>query len=28
VGDAARSGRIVDATQDAYGKAFVFEPYA
>jgi 2,4-dienoyl-CoA reductase-like NADH-dependent reductase (Old Yellow Enzyme family)/thioredoxin reductase len=28
VGDAARSGRIVDATQDAYGKAFVFEPFA
>ncbi len=26
VGDAARGGRIVDATQDAYGQAFVFEP--
>jgi 2,4-dienoyl-CoA reductase-like NADH-dependent reductase (Old Yellow Enzyme family) len=26
VGDAVRGGRIVDATQDAYGQAFVFEP--
>ncbi len=26
MGDAARGGRIVDATQDAYGQAFVFEP--
>lgn len=26
MGDAVRGGRIVDATQDAYGKAFVFEP--
>lgn len=26
LGDAARGGRIVDATQDAYGQAFVFEP--
>jgi len=26
IGDAARGGRIVDATQDAYGQAFVFEP--
>ena len=26
IGDAARGGRILDATQDAYGKAFVFEP--
>jgi hypothetical protein len=25
VGDAVRGGRIVDATQDAYGQAFVFE---
>jgi 2,4-dienoyl-CoA reductase-like NADH-dependent reductase (Old Yellow Enzyme family)/thioredoxin reductase len=26
IGDAARGGRIVDATQDAYGQAFAFEP--
>jgi hypothetical protein len=26
MGDAMRGGRIVDATQDAYGQAFVFEP--
>jgi mannose/cellobiose epimerase-like protein (N-acyl-D-glucosamine 2-epimerase family) len=26
LGDAARGGRIVDATQDAYGQAFVFAP--
>jgi 2,4-dienoyl-CoA reductase-like NADH-dependent reductase (Old Yellow Enzyme family)/thioredoxin reductase len=26
IGDAVRGGRIVDATQDAYGQAFVFEP--
>jgi len=26
VGDAARGGRILEATQDAYGQAFVFEP--
>jgi 2,4-dienoyl-CoA reductase-like NADH-dependent reductase (Old Yellow Enzyme family)/thioredoxin reductase len=26
MGDAARGGRIIDATQDAYGQAFVFEP--
>ncbi|MGB7552576.1 MAG: FAD-dependent oxidoreductase, partial [Chromatiaceae bacterium] len=26
LGDAAHGGRIVDATQDAYGQAFVFEP--
>jgi 2,4-dienoyl-CoA reductase-like NADH-dependent reductase (Old Yellow Enzyme family)/thioredoxin reductase len=26
VGDAVHGGRIIDATQDAYGKAFVFEP--
>jgi pyruvate/2-oxoglutarate dehydrogenase complex dihydrolipoamide dehydrogenase (E3) component len=26
VGDAVRGGRILDATQDAYGQAFVFEP--
>ena len=26
IGDAGRGGRIVDATQDAYGQAFVFEP--
>ncbi|MGE5761528.1 MAG: FAD-dependent oxidoreductase, partial [Gemmatimonadota bacterium] len=26
VGDSVRGGRIVDATQDAYGQAFVFEP--
>ena len=26
IGDAARGGRILDATQDAYGQAFVFEP--
>lgn len=26
VGDAVRGGRIMDATQDAYGQAFVFEP--
>jgi 2,4-dienoyl-CoA reductase-like NADH-dependent reductase (Old Yellow Enzyme family)/thioredoxin reductase len=26
MGDAVRGGRIVDATQDAYGQAFVFEP--
>jgi len=26
LGDAVRGGRIVDATQDAYGQAFVFEP--
>jgi hypothetical protein len=26
VGDAVRGGRIIDATQDAYGQAFVFEP--
>ncbi len=26
IGDAARGGRIMDATQDAYGQAFVFEP--
>jgi 2,4-dienoyl-CoA reductase-like NADH-dependent reductase (Old Yellow Enzyme family) len=26
LGDAERGGRIVDATQDAYGQAFVFEP--
>jgi pyruvate/2-oxoglutarate dehydrogenase complex dihydrolipoamide dehydrogenase (E3) component len=26
IGDAERGGRIVDATQDAYGQAFVFEP--
>jgi pyruvate/2-oxoglutarate dehydrogenase complex dihydrolipoamide dehydrogenase (E3) component len=25
VGDAVRGGRIIDATQDAYGQAFVFE---
>ncbi len=26
IGDAVRGGRIVDATQGAYGQAFVFEP--
>jgi hypothetical protein len=26
IADAAHGGRIVDATQDAYGKAFVFGP--
>ncbi|MBP7867350.1 MAG: FAD-dependent oxidoreductase [Acidobacteria bacterium] len=26
IGDAVRGGRILDATQDAYGQAFVFEP--
>jgi pyruvate/2-oxoglutarate dehydrogenase complex dihydrolipoamide dehydrogenase (E3) component len=26
MGDAVRGGRIMDATQDAYGQAFVFEP--
>jgi 2,4-dienoyl-CoA reductase-like NADH-dependent reductase (Old Yellow Enzyme family)/NADPH-dependent 2,4-dienoyl-CoA reductase/sulfur reductase-like enzyme len=26
VGDAAKGGRILEATQDAHGKAFVFEP--
>lgn len=26
IGDAGHGGRIVDATADAYGKAFVFEP--
>jgi NADPH-dependent 2,4-dienoyl-CoA reductase/sulfur reductase-like enzyme len=26
MGDAVRGGRIVDATQDSYGQAFVFEP--
>ena len=26
LGDAVRDGRIIDATQDAYGQAFVFEP--
>jgi hypothetical protein len=26
IGDAPRGGRILDATQDAYGQAFVFEP--
>jgi len=26
LGDAARGGRVVDATQDAYGQAFVYEP--
>jgi len=26
VGDAVRGGRIIDATQDAYAQAFVFEP--
>lgn len=26
IGDAAHGGRIVEATQDAYGQAFVFEP--
>jgi 2,4-dienoyl-CoA reductase-like NADH-dependent reductase (Old Yellow Enzyme family)/NADPH-dependent 2,4-dienoyl-CoA reductase/sulfur reductase-like enzyme len=26
MGDAVRGGRIVDATQDGYGQAFVFEP--
>ncbi len=26
-GDAVRGGRIISATQDAYGQAFVFEPY-
>ena len=26
IGDAARGGRILEATQDAYGQAFVFEP--
>jgi NADPH-dependent 2,4-dienoyl-CoA reductase/sulfur reductase-like enzyme len=26
IGDAERGGRIVDATQDAYGQAFAFEP--
>ncbi len=26
LGDAAHGGRILDATQDAYGQAFVFEP--
>ena len=26
MGDAVRGGRIVDATQDAYGQAFAFEP--
>jgi pyruvate/2-oxoglutarate dehydrogenase complex dihydrolipoamide dehydrogenase (E3) component len=25
IGDAARAGRIIDATQDGYGQAFVFE---
>jgi hypothetical protein len=25
IGDAARAGPIIDATQDAYGQAFVFE---
>jgi len=25
IGDAARARRIIDATQDAYGQAFVFE---
>ena len=27
VGDASRGGRILEATQDARGQAFVFEPY-
>ncbi len=27
IGDAARGGRILEATQDAHGQAFVFEPY-
>lgn len=26
LGDAAQGGRVVDATQDAYGQAFVYEP--
>jgi len=26
IDDAARGARIVEATQDAYGKAFAFEP--
>lgn len=26
IGDAVQGGRIVDATQDAYGQAYVFEP--
>ena len=26
IGDAVKSGRILEATQDAHGKAFVFEP--
>lgn len=26
VGDAVRGGRVLEATQDAYGQAFVFEP--
>jgi len=26
IGDASHGGRILDATQDAYGKAFVFNP--
>lgn len=26
IGDAARGGRILDATQDAFGQAFVFDP--
>lgn len=26
LGDASRGGRVVDATQDAYGQAFVYEP--
>ena len=26
IGDAAHGGRIVDATQEAYGQAFVFQP--
>jgi len=25
IGDAARAGRVIDATQDGYGQAFVFE---
>lgn len=27
IGDAVHGGRIVDATQDAYGQAFVFDPF-
>jgi len=26
IGDAVHGGRIIDATQDAYGQAFVFQP--